>query len=191
MKSKALVILVLIMFTINVIGCGYIMHPERRTAPKSNQVDGGVILLDCLWLFAGIIPGVIALAVDGVSETWYYSQQEMQEMEKEVSVNAGQEIMLQVAGAAPTDAEVYLSLMSTEDDILQQTVQTIKAGETLGALSLNIPDNIQNEQAKLALVVNGEVQFTWNLHLHCEQQVNLAYRDLRLETPDRKVRYYI
>jgi hypothetical protein len=42
--------------------CGYYLHPERRG--NSSNVDGGMLVLDILWLIPGILPGVIALIVD-------------------------------------------------------------------------------------------------------------------------------
>lgn len=43
--------------------CAYILHPERR-GNKGGRVDTGCLVMDILWLLPGIIPGVIALAVD-------------------------------------------------------------------------------------------------------------------------------
>lgn len=43
--------------------CAYILHPERR-GNKSGPTDTGCLVMDILWLIPGIIPGVIALAVD-------------------------------------------------------------------------------------------------------------------------------
>ena len=165
LQSKLLTSAVLGIFIVVNVGCGYILHPERRTAPLSDRVDGGTILLDCLWFLAGIAPGVIALVVDGVNGTWHYTEQELQAKEKEISLHAGQEIILRVAGTAPRDAEISLSLVNRHDDVIQQTVNTIKAGQTLDVLSFHIPDNLQSKQAQLILAVNGERQFTWDLYL--------------------------
>ena len=60
-------------FLITTTVCGYILHPERQTAKPSNEVDGTIVLFDCLWLLVFIVPGVVALVVDGVEKTWYYS----------------------------------------------------------------------------------------------------------------------
>ena len=46
-----------------VAGCGTILYPERR-GTTGGQVDGGVAVMDCLWLLAGIVPGVVFLIVD-------------------------------------------------------------------------------------------------------------------------------
>lgn len=51
------------------LGCGYFLHPERRG--NSSNVDAGTLVMDLLWLLPGIIPGVIALAVDFSSGAVY------------------------------------------------------------------------------------------------------------------------
>ncbi len=45
-------------------GCGLILHPGRRGAPHSNQIDWKVAALDGLGLVLFFVPGVIAFAVD-------------------------------------------------------------------------------------------------------------------------------
>lgn len=45
------------------VGCGTILHPERRGQP-AGTLDPGVVLLDGLGLLLFFIPGVIAFAVD-------------------------------------------------------------------------------------------------------------------------------
>lgn len=52
------------------LGCGYILHPERRGA-RSGTIDGLTLLFDCLWLLVGIVPGVVALVVDFTSGAIY------------------------------------------------------------------------------------------------------------------------
>ncbi len=45
------------------VGCGTILHPERRGQP-AGRLDWGVVLLDGLGLIFFLIPGLIAFAVD-------------------------------------------------------------------------------------------------------------------------------
>ncbi len=45
------------------VGCGYLLYPERR-GRQSGVIDGATMVMDCLWLLAGIVPGVVALVVD-------------------------------------------------------------------------------------------------------------------------------
>jgi len=43
--------------------CARIMHPER-TGNSNGEIDIGPLVVDCLLFIPGIVPGVIALAVD-------------------------------------------------------------------------------------------------------------------------------
>ncbi len=52
------------------LGCGYILYPERR-GNRGGSIDGGTLVMDCLWLLAGILPGVIFLIVDFTSGAMY------------------------------------------------------------------------------------------------------------------------
>jgi hypothetical protein len=54
------------------LGCGYFLHPERR-GTQSGVIDGATMVMDCLWLLAGIVPGVVALVVDFSSGGIYAS----------------------------------------------------------------------------------------------------------------------
>jgi hypothetical protein len=45
------------------VGCGYILHPERRGI-QSGTIDTPTMVMDLLWLLPGIVPGVVALVVD-------------------------------------------------------------------------------------------------------------------------------
>ena len=43
--------------------CGYFLHPER-VGQKSGRIDPTIVLLDAAGLLIGILPGVVAFAVD-------------------------------------------------------------------------------------------------------------------------------
>lgn len=44
-------------------GCAAILHPERQGNPPG-RIDVGPLILDILWFIPGIVPGIIAIAVD-------------------------------------------------------------------------------------------------------------------------------
>jgi hypothetical protein len=56
--------------TLQLVGCGTLMYPERR-GQREGRIDAGVAILDGLGLLFGIIPGVIAFAVDFSNGTIY------------------------------------------------------------------------------------------------------------------------
>jgi hypothetical protein len=55
---------VIMLLVIQLSACGTMLYPERRNQPPGGRIDVGVALLDGFWLLVGIIPGVIAFAVD-------------------------------------------------------------------------------------------------------------------------------
>jgi len=59
-KAIALALLVAVM---NLTACGFFLYPERR-GQTGGRLDPAVFLLDAAGLLIGIIPGVVAFAVD-------------------------------------------------------------------------------------------------------------------------------
>ena len=60
-KSKfrmVVVMIVVVAMSVQLAGCGYFMHPERRGQSKGN-IDAGVAVLDGLGLLLFLIPGII------------------------------------------------------------------------------------------------------------------------------------
>ena len=57
-------------FTAQLMGCGTLMYPERR-GQRGGSIDAGVAVLDGIGLLFGILPGVIAYAVDFSNGTIY------------------------------------------------------------------------------------------------------------------------
>lgn len=67
---NALRLFICVVFTAQLVGCGTLMYPERR-GQRGGSIDAGVAILDGLGLLFGIIPGVIAFAVDFSNGTIY------------------------------------------------------------------------------------------------------------------------
>ena len=61
--SKIVKHFTVILLSFQLASCGTILYPERRNQ-KVGRIDVGVALLDGFWLLAGLIPGIIAFAVD-------------------------------------------------------------------------------------------------------------------------------
>jgi hypothetical protein len=68
--TRAIAFTTLLAFGTTSIGCGYILYPERR-GNSGGTLDGGTLVMDCLWLLAGIVPGVVFLIVDFTSGAMY------------------------------------------------------------------------------------------------------------------------
>jgi len=52
------------------LGCGYVLHPERRGS-SGGTISGATLVMDCLWLLAFVVPGVVFLIVDFSSGAMY------------------------------------------------------------------------------------------------------------------------
>jgi hypothetical protein len=72
MKSwtRAIALSTLLAFGSTTVGCGYILHPERR-GNAGGAIDGTTLVFDLLWLIPGIVPGVVFLIVDFTSGCMY------------------------------------------------------------------------------------------------------------------------
>ena len=68
--GNALRVLICGVLTLQLMGCGTLMYPERR-GQRGGSIDAGVAILDGRGLLFGIIPGVIAFCVDFSNGTIY------------------------------------------------------------------------------------------------------------------------
>ena len=99
------------------LGCGYLLHPERR-GTQSGHIDGATMVMDLLWLLAGIIPGVVALIVDFSSGAIY--------------VHGGSALRLEPGGRlavrlprSPNPARLELRLVTTSNRVVARKSASI------------------------------------------------------------------
>ncbi len=74
---RCVALLSLICFAFNLAGCGSLLYPKRLNQEPSNKIHAPTLIMDCLWLFVFIVPGVVALAVDFANGTVFYSEEEL------------------------------------------------------------------------------------------------------------------
>jgi len=155
-RNRLLVAISLTAFLFSTPGCGTLLYPARLDSAASTRLDTRVVILDCLWLFAGVIPGVVALATDFLTGAAYFS-------EGEVKVSSGDTVSVKVYGAAPADCMMELRLVDTNGvDLAKPTRVASVAGEELdSALSLVVPSKIENSEAQLVLALDGREQVSW------------------------------
>jgi len=60
---KFLIAIVVVMFSLQIVSCGFLLYPERR-GQTHGRIDPAVAVLDGVGLLLFIIPGVVAFAVD-------------------------------------------------------------------------------------------------------------------------------
>jgi len=80
--EPAVKVLIIAVLSFQLSGCGTILYPERR-GQKSGRLDVGIVLFDALGLFVGLIPGVIAFAVDFSTGAIYLPAKEAKGLTKD------------------------------------------------------------------------------------------------------------
>ncbi len=158
LRNQWLVVLTLSVMLLSSSGCGALLYPARLGAKPSRTLDTRVVVLDCLWLIAGILPGVVALAVDFTTQAAYFSEGEAQ-------ASAGDTVSVNVYGAAPAECDVTLRLVDAGGrDISSPARVNAVAGHELDCpLSLTVPRGIDTTGSRLVLAVNGLDQVTWTV----------------------------
>lgn len=101
-------------------GCATILYPERR-GNRSGVIDVGPLVLDVLWFIPGIVPGVIALAVDFSTGAIYLGGKRRAALEPApLAIRPGERVTVR----APTPDEpvdVTLRLVGAHGDVLDQS----------------------------------------------------------------------
>ena len=78
---RKLLCIALIACLFNLTSCGYFLYPER-VGQTDGKLDSTVVILDALGLFVGVIPGIVAFAVDISTGTIYLPPGESSAIEK-------------------------------------------------------------------------------------------------------------
>ncbi|QUJ66614.1 hypothetical protein KDD30_10620 [Photobacterium sp. GJ3] len=94
MKHQLLGISLTAILTIQLSGCGVLLHPERK-GQRGGQLDPAIVVLDAAGLILFVVPGLIAFGVDLYYGTIY------------------------LPGRAKTLSEAELNLLKTEDGQIQ------------------------------------------------------------------------
>jgi len=147
-KQKAMVLMVAATLTFSTMQCGIILHPERQ-GQKSGEVDVPMVVLDCLWLIAGVVPGVVALVVD-------YATGGIYESKAPVKASPGKKMSFRIKGKAPVDANVMVTLVAPEGLSFTLLSQHYSKGEErTNMLTFSLPNGIAPGAYNLNISVNG------------------------------------
>ncbi|MDF1667766.1 MAG: hypothetical protein P1V97_38875 [Planctomycetota bacterium] len=149
MTASAMVALLLVSQS----GCGILMHPERRYESRG-EIDPTAVLLDCCWLFVGVLPGVAALGIDIASGGAWFPK-------KLFALAPGEEVNLRINGDAPADCKLSLRLIGPDGKELAtpkhlEVIKNQKVEQIRFKLPANTPEN-----AKLVLAIDGRDQGHW------------------------------
>jgi len=83
--NESIRLVLILALSVQMVSCGTILYPERRNQ-RDGRLDAGVVVLDAVGLLFGIIPGVIAFAVDFSTGAIYFPR--LREERERVSFNA-------------------------------------------------------------------------------------------------------
>ncbi len=107
------------------VGCGYILYPERRGI-QAGTIDTATMVMDLLWLLAGVVPGVVALVVDFSSGGIYISGRRA-----ELRLSPGGHLALEVPHAA-RPGRVELRLVTASHAVLARRTALVGPGHGRG-----------------------------------------------------------
>jgi len=162
LKNKFLVVALLCGLTISTARCGILMHPERK-GQTGGQIDTTALILDCLWLFAGVVPGVAALVIDFVTGGIYGSGSAM-------NVEPGQKFTFNLRGPAPLEAEVAVKLQDPDGRTVFLLDRDVARGDEIGPMKFALPTEMPAGKYSLSLTVNDDPKAKWGLNVASAQE---------------------
>ena len=101
-------------------GCAAILHPERQGNPPG-PVAVGPLILDILWFIPGLVPGIIAIAVDFGSGAIYLPRRHGAgpRAPRRLAIAPGERITVR-APSPEVDVDVALRLVGPRDVVLDE-----------------------------------------------------------------------
>jgi hypothetical protein len=142
--------------TLSTAKCGIILHPERA-GRTSGHISAVTLVLDCLLLLVGVVPGVVALIVDFSTGGIYGGGGK--------TAHAGQSIDLQWRSATPVSADLEFTLTApngAERALGGHHVGVAEQGITAG---VSLPEDLEAGSYALTISVNGRKSATVPLHV--------------------------
>lgn len=158
LRHQAVAVVVLAALLAGSVNCGLILHPERK-GTKGGKIDGPILVMDCLWLLAGVVPGVVAIVVDFATGCVY---------ESGMAVNARPDdsLTFRLRGPAPENARVSVTLASRDGGRNEELLtRSVTIGEEAGEMRFNVPADLTPGAYLLDLNVDGQVKASWDLRV--------------------------
>ncbi len=172
LQSRFLIAVVLLFMTLTTVNCGFLLYPERR-GNRPGVIDGTILVMDCLWLIPGIVPGVAALVVDFTSGSIYFGghgnthrwDRRRIDIRMDDSLNTpsfrvhpGDRIAFNLPGPAPAAAEVDVNLtpkygVHKSITLLDRKYSKGEVSEKMGMLT--IPGKLAPGAYRIQVMLNG------------------------------------
>ena len=170
LKKRILTFATLGFFAFSSVGCGYLMHPNRRNGNHTSTLDPMIVLFDVLWFIPGFVPGVVAVIVDSVNGTWYYAPGENPDLVVGSKINKKQtplKLYAQVPFLIKIKTPIKKSDKITIKMIANQKISTVKtftANKQYSEIPMGliIPQNFKGLKSDFLISVNGKRRFSFN-----------------------------
>ncbi|WP_444919412.1 hypothetical protein ACJJID_10290 [Microbulbifer sp. CnH-101-G] len=114
----------LLTVVINMSACGYFLYPERK-GQSGGRVDPAILILDGAALLFGIIPGVVAFAVDITNGTIYLPPGSSSVIDRHVSSLDGGEVRQVTDEEGQAWVEMPIETFTSEEKTLQSLGETL------------------------------------------------------------------
>lgn len=134
------------------IECGYFLYPERE-GTRNGRIDPEILILDCAWLLAGVIPGIIALFIDFHTGCIY-------ETGKKIKGRRGQRISVRMRGTPFYDGELEGIVFSSKGNSIKVFQKEYKKEERMSDFYFSFPEEISGEFI-FELRNKGETVASW------------------------------
>lgn len=108
-------------------GCAWILYPERRFQTNPGPIEVVPLVVDCLLFIPGIVPGIIALAVDFGTRAIYVPRGHTQRVEPGEVAALGDDVPRQLE----------LRLLDVNDRELTRTSTTVDPDADRQSLALH------------------------------------------------------
>ncbi len=109
----------LLVLMMNLTACGYFLYPERK-GQQGGRVDPVVVILDGAGLLFGILPGIVAFAVDFTNGTIYLPPGGSSAIERHVSSVDPGEVKKVIDQQGQVWLQIPIDSLTGEGDDLQQ-----------------------------------------------------------------------
>jgi len=119
--------------------------------------------MDCLWLLAGAVPGIVALVVDFSTGGAYKSGMA-------VAMVPGQPMTFRLRGGAPRDAQVAVTIDEPGVAPVVLFERKVARGEEVGDVQWSLPSQLGAGRHALMLTINDRPAAGWNIDIASARQ---------------------
>lgn len=151
---------VLVALVVSQIGCGTMVHPDRRFQKPTGGVDPGVVAMDAAWMLLFIVPGAVALLVDFATGAIYLPEGKSHFLEPRAGVRAvilevprGSQLAVRAPSGVSSDTLWEFELRHPASSLTFASWKWAKGPD----ISIDIPDSLLPGPYELRVVRDGAV----------------------------------